>query len=146
LCGFPRSIARTFREPLTVSGKWAHLSPAPRPPSTPILWGPIWTGSVFDELISPELALVCPDLRAKAIAALPSRQAWFPSRLQAADRPLRRLPPVTERAVPTAHGDVTVGRAVGAYALARAGDLLAVVAGIALFVLVLAAVAGAMRG
>jgi hypothetical protein len=102
---------------------------------------------VFDELISPELALVCPDLRAKAIAALPSRQPWLPSRPRPVDRRCRRgQPAAAERAGRPARTDTTAGRAVGAYVLARAADLLAIVAGIALFVVVLAAVAGAMRG
>jgi hypothetical protein len=101
----------------------------------------------FDELISPELVLVCPDLRARAIGALPPRQPWLPSRPRPGQGQLRRvLPAAAARPEWTASTDATLARAVGGYVLARAGDLLAIMAGIALFVLGLAAVAGAMRG
>jgi hypothetical protein len=97
---------------------------------------------VSAELISPELALVCPDVRARAIAALPSPQPWFPNRPDANAEPLRHVPRMTaERA-----GRAEVSRVVASYLLARATDLLAVMAGIALFVLVLAALAGLARG
>ncbi len=99
-----------------------------------------------DELISPELALVCPDLRAKAIAALPA-QPWFPSRPHRTEEPLRRAHPVTAgRAERTEREDPSFARAVGAYALARAADLLAITASIVVFVLLLATVAGVVRG
>lgn len=98
-----------------------------------------------DELISPELALVCPDLRAKAIAALPA-QPWFPVPPHRTEEPLRRADPVTANRATTGREDPSFARAVGAYALARAVDLLAIAAGIAVFVLLLAAVAGAVRG
>ena len=101
----------------------------------------------FDESISPELVLVCPELRVQAIAALPPTQPRLPLRPRPGHGQLRRVPPATApRAEWTAPTDTTVAHLVGGYVLARAGDLLAVVAGIALFVLVLAAVAGTMRG
>ena|ERR1700753_2928750 len=98
------------------------------------------------EQISPELALVCPELRAKAIAALPE-QPWFavrPERAEAriagavvaASTPARRSAP--DRG--------TMARAAGAYVLARAAGLLAIMGAIVLLVLVLADVAGAVRG
>jgi hypothetical protein len=102
--------------------------------------------ALFDELISPELALVCPELRAKAIAALPLPQPWFPSRPRPGHGQLRRVPSAAApRAEWTARTDSTVARAAGRYVLARAADLLAIMAGIVLFVLVLAAAAGAVR-
>jgi hypothetical protein len=98
---------------------------------------------VSAELISPELALVCPDVRARAIAVLPSPQPWFPKPPDANAEPLRHVPPRTaERAGRRAE----VSRVVASYLLARATDLLAVMAGIAIFVLVLAALAGLARG
>ena len=94
------------------------------------------------ELISPELALVCPDVRARAIAALPSPQLWFPKRPDANAESLRRVPLRTAHRADRAE----VSRVVASYLLARATDLLAVMAGIALFVLLLAALAGLARG
>ena len=94
------------------------------------------------ELISPELALVCPDVRARAIAALPSPQLWFPKQPDANAEPLRRVPLRTAERADRAE----VSRVVASYLLARATDLLAVMAGIALFVLLLAALAGLARG
>ena len=104
--------------------------------------------SVSAELVSPELALVCPDLRSRAIAALPPpRQPWLPKRQHANGEPLRRVPPVTaDRAERTVRADAKLARAAGAYFLARTVDLLVITAGIAVFVLVFAAVAGAVRG
>jgi hypothetical protein len=100
---------------------------------------------VTAEPISPELALVCPDLRARAIVALLPQQPSFSKRLHARGEPLRPAPPATagqaERTV-----RVDVSRMAAAYVLARATDLLAIMAAIALFVLVFAAVAGVVRG
>lgn len=95
------------------------------------------------ELVSPELALVCPNLRSRAIAALPPQQPWLPKRLHANGEPLRPAPPAdqTER---TVRADVS--RMAAAYVLARASDLLAIMAAIALLVLVFAAAAGVVRG
>jgi hypothetical protein len=101
---------------------------------------------VCDEPISPELALVCLDLRAKAIAVLPA-QPWSSSRSHSIVEPLRQVLPATaQQATSTAQEEVKVARAVGVYFLARAADLLAITAGIAVFVLLLAAVAGVVRG
>jgi hypothetical protein len=102
---------------------------------------------VSAELVSPELALVCPDLRSRAIAALPPPQPWLPKRLHANREQLRHAPPATaDRAERTVRAGANVARAAGAYFLARTVDLLVITAGIALFVLVFAAVAGAVRG
>lgn len=99
------------------------------------------------ELISPELALVCPDLRAGAIAALPPPQPWLPQRRHANAESLRHaLPATADRAEPTVRVDARLARAAGAYFLARTVDLLVITAGIALFVFVFAAVAGAVGG
>lgn len=99
------------------------------------------------EPISPELALVCPDLRARAVAALPPPQPWLPKRQRANGELLRRpLPATADRAESTVRPDAKLARAVGAYLLARTVDLLLITAGIALFVLVFAAVAGAVGG
>lgn len=56
------------------------------------------------------------------------------------------LPATAQQATSSAHEEVDVARAVGVYLLARAADLLAITAGIAVFVLLLAAVAGVVRG
>ena len=100
---------------------------------------------VPDELISPELALVCPDLRAKAIAALPA-QPWLPIRPYPTEVLVQRAHPVTAARMEQLGGeDSGFARAVGAYALGKAADLLAITAAIAVFVLLLAAVAGIVR-
>lgn len=100
-----------------------------------------------DELISPELALVCPELRAKAIAGLPATQPWFPRQLNSAEAPSCRVPRAADdRARTTARSDSAVARAAGAYLFGRATALLGIAAGITLCVLILAAVAGAVRG
>lgn len=97
------------------------------------------------ELISPELVLVCPDLRAEAIAALPPARLSSPQRLHPKGEPLRHLGPAKpDRAVRTVR--VELSRVAAAYVLGRATDLLAIMTGIALGVLVLAAVAGVARG
>lgn len=98
------------------------------------------------EPISPELALVCPDLRSRAIAALPPPQPWFSKRLHATGELLRHSPRAkadrrTDRPV-----RADVSHVVAAYVFARATDLFAIMAGIALFALALAAVASVVRG
>lgn len=99
-----------------------------------------------DELISPELALVCPDLRARAIAALPA-QPWLPMQPQPIEESLRRAHAApADRAAATTRDDATVAGTVVTYILGRAADLLAITASITLFVLILAAVAGIVRG
>ena len=97
------------------------------------------------ELISPELALVCPELRAKAIAALPA-QPWLPSRSYSTEVLVQRAHPETATRLEQPGGeDPSFARAAGAYALGKAADLLAITAAIAIFVLLLAAVAGIVR-
>jgi hypothetical protein len=72
-------------------------------------------------------------------------QRWFSKRLRASGKPLRTASRATadqtERTV-----RVDVSRMAAAYVLARATDLLAIMAAIGLFVLVFAAVAGVVRG
>lgn len=87
------------------------------------------------EPISPELALVCPDLRATAIDTLRPRP---PKRPRPAGHTRAALPDPAVRA--------DTSRVVAAYVRARATDLLAIIACIALFVLVFAAVAGLAGG
>jgi hypothetical protein len=106
---------------------------------------PIVTTVVLDELISPELALVCPDLRAKAIAALPA-PSLFARPPRPPREPLRLAPPSPVGGREVEAEPATLARHVGVYLVARAADLLAITAGIALFVLVFAAVAGIVRG
>jgi hypothetical protein len=102
---------------------------------------------VSAELLSPELALVCPDLRARAIAALPPPQPWLRKRQHANGQALRRgLQENADRAERTVRPDANIARAAGAYFLARSIDLVVITAGIALFVLVFAVVAAAVRG
>ena len=100
---------------------------------------------MFDEPISPELALVCPDLRAKAIAALTATQPGCKRPLPA-EAPSGRVPLTEDRAEGTTCRDAVAARAAGAYLLGRATALLGIAAGITLCVLLLAAVAGAVRG
>ena len=105
---------------------------------------PIVTTAVLDELISPELALVCPDLRAKAIEALPA-QPPFPRQPRSTREPLRLARPLPVERPDVERESPTLARNVGVYLLARGADLLAITVGIALFVLVFAAVAGIVR-
>jgi hypothetical protein len=100
---------------------------------------------VSDELITPELALVCPELRARAIAELAATQAEVPGLPPTQELP-DRAPQARDSAVATARRDGVVARAAGAYLLGRATALLGIAAGITLCVLVLAAVARAVHG
>ena len=97
------------------------------------------------EPISPELALVCPELRAEAIAALPE-QLWFASPPKRAENPIGRALAFSGDLAPTrGHDSPTIAREAAAYLLGRATGLLAIMAAFVLLVLVLADVAGAVR-
>jgi hypothetical protein len=97
------------------------------------------------EPISPELALVCPELRAKAIAALPE-QPWFASRPKRSENPLARASAVSGHPARTRGPESgSIAREAAAYLLGRAAGLLAVMAAFVLLVLILAEVAGAVR-
>lgn len=101
---------------------------------------------MFDEQISPELALVCPELRAKAIAALP-QEPPFASRPQRSEAPLVRAHPgERDQAGRRRHEGRTMARDAGAYVLVRATGLLAILGGALLLVLILAGIASVLRG
>lgn len=98
-----------------------------------------------DEQISPELALICPDLRAKAIAALPE-EPWFASPRRTTAGPLRAYPATVAGPGGWRRDRATVARDVGAYVFARTSELVAIMAGTVLVVLLLAGIARAFRG
>jgi hypothetical protein len=99
-----------------------------------------------DEQISPELALVCPDLRAKAIAALPE-EPWFGRPRRTTDvRTLRTSPATVARPGRRRRDGPTVARDLGAYVFARTTELVAIMAGTVLLVLLLAGISRVVRG
>jgi hypothetical protein len=117
---------------------------ANRPPVAASSWAfrrSIGIERVRDELISPELVLVCPDLRAKALAALPAQPPCGP----VIEEPFGRSHATIVYEAATERRAGAIPRAIGAYVLVRIADLVAITAAIVLFVLLLATVAAAMR-